>query len=1616
MLAILPKLIYPAEVFQLSPSCRTDHPTTMTITYSLRNPIRRCLFIILLALLLAGLGRTRGMAVTFTNQMDASLVLGKSSFTGGAAASPAASLRSPAQCIISPSGKLIVSEQGGTGAGRVVIWNSVPTTNGAAADVVLGRTSFTDTVTGTTAIRTNQVVSGVLATPDGKLIITDDLNNRVLIWNSIPSVSGTAADVVIGQTSMTAGTAGISASTMNSPRNVLLTPDGKLLVSDYGNSRVLIFNSVPTSNGATANVVIGQSSLTTRTRGLGASECGGPYGLALSSTGRLAISDLDVHRVLIYNTVPTSNGAAANVVIGQTGFGLEGSGTTAARMNLPGFIGISPTGQLAVGEISNHRVIIFNSIPTTNGAAANVVLGQPNFTTGLADNGGTSAHSLYNPCASFTPDGRLFVGDRFNGRVLVFGTGTPAVMTPTITGITSTAATLGGNVVTDGGAAITERGVVYSLTSANADPLIGGSGVVKVIASGTTGVFALNVAGLSAGSGYRFKAYATNGVGTNYTSLASFNTLNTAPTDITLSNASVAENNPANAVVGSLAALDLDAGQTHTFAFAGGADDGAFGLAGNVLTINGRSDFETKSSYTVRIRATDSGSTAASFEKNFVITITDADETPGVVAWDDFLRAQDSGGGWASNWNAASTLAPGMAFPGLNFGGYAASAGGGFFQGIRSLPAQTTGVVYLSALVRGTGYCNVTLYNNGGERVGFGGIWTGSGPTTVYGTLDVTSGAFVRTYSTVPVDATTRLLLVRVDLDANTASVWIDPNLAVPLGAPLYTTAAGPATYDFNQIRLEISGTAAIDELRVVRWEPELLETQTTSPAVSAPVAVGVTHDAAALGATVAGGGLLISQVGVVYAATSVDADPNPGDPGVLQVSGVAFPVGIAGLSPGVTYSFKAYATNANGTMFTDVGTFTTAIPAVIAWDDFLSPQDSGGGWAGNWTVALPDAVNLAYPGLNSGGYGAGGPVNFPGAYRDVPPQTTGVVYLSALVSGTSYANVTLYNGSSELIGFGIVWSGFGPSTQYGAYDNTRGVRSYSTVNVDGGTHLFVVRVDLDANTISGWVDPNLSAPQGAPMFSSNTNFSTGYDFNKIRLEIGPGSKVDELRVVRADPELLETQVTSPSVLSPNATSVGPISAILGGNVVQTGGLPLSRSGIVFSRTADNANPFIEGNSTSLLDTDPTASGVFALPIGGLTPNTQYSYRAFAANALGLVYTSVATFTTLPPSGPPAVDDAINLTSGNSVLYPLANDGNPSAVIVSVSNPLVLIDGRMLIVPAGFAGAFTYTTSDGHTATVTMNIVAASVAPQRFSGLLYNSAGAIVGRAVTNRTAAGINTFSAQIGSAAGKSVFVFPASGNSAMGISTALGSVSATLGEDGHLLVTMSGGISGDLRPTALSPATSVYNVGLAPMSTSLKGTGFGTVRIGSRGAGKILVKMPDGRAFSAATEMADNGSITFYGRQAATTPFGYVGGEFIFADLAKTDLTGEMEWKRPPQFSRMDRAAVNTIVVANGCIANGTFGFPDGAATMTFSGGNYAAPAVYAVTVGGGAVVPFLPTLRFWTPIAISQTFKFRFLQPGRTIDSTGTGMYFQKSQTALGYFPGLLLSGKVELKQP
>ena len=108
---------------------------------------------------------------------------------------------------------------------------------------------------------------------------------------------------------------------------------------------------------------------------------------------------------------------------------------------------------------------------------------------------------------------------------------------------------------------------------------------------------------------------------------------NETPTDINLSATSIAENLPVNSVVGTLSAVDPDAGDTHTYALVAGTgstNNGSFNIAGDQLRSDEVFNYATKSSYSIRVRATDAlGLTAV---KIFIITITNANDPPTDIA------------------------------------------------------------------------------------------------------------------------------------------------------------------------------------------------------------------------------------------------------------------------------------------------------------------------------------------------------------------------------------------------------------------------------------------------------------------------------------------------------------------------------------------------------------------------------------------------------------------------------------------------------------------------------------------------------------------------------------------------------------------------------------------------------------------------------------------------------------------------------------------------------------------------------------------------------------------------------------------------------------------------
>lgn len=98
----------------------------------------------------------------------------------------------------------------------------------------------------------------------------------------------------------------------------------------------------------------------------------------------------------------------------------------------------------------------------------------------------------------------------------------PTVVDTTIADVSATGATLGGDVAADGGAAIVERGVVYSAAESNDTPVLNGPGVNKVTVIGTTGAFSAPVTSLASGTVYACRTYATNSEGTGYSDVTMF--------------------------------------------------------------------------------------------------------------------------------------------------------------------------------------------------------------------------------------------------------------------------------------------------------------------------------------------------------------------------------------------------------------------------------------------------------------------------------------------------------------------------------------------------------------------------------------------------------------------------------------------------------------------------------------------------------------------------------------------------------------------------------------------------------------------------------------------------------------------------------------------------------------------------------------------------------------------------------------------------------------------------------------------------------------------------------------------------------------------------------------
>jgi len=362
--------------------------------------------------------------LAFTNGQAASVVIGQPNFDStdsNQGGSTAANTLANGSGLAYIEGRVYISDGGNE---RVLGFNSVPTVNNANADFVIGQDDFTSNTPGLTSTTLSNP-NGVAYENNHFFILNGGLDARANHWGQLVTDNTVAADLVVGQADF--GTGVNFTCSQNTlyfvPQSIAVT-NGKLIITD--NRRILIWNSIPTSSGANADIVLGQQNFTNCVANDQDGDGNTDTPTAQTISGfttvwtdgtRLVVSDSGNSRVLIWNSFPTTNAQAADLVLGQADFISAVSPATTATSFSPSTV-TSNGNQLFVTDANSSRILIWDSWPTTNNEAPDRVLGANDFTgdvTGL-----TNASTLLNAEGLALTDNQLLLLDSGRSRVLVF--------------------------------------------------------------------------------------------------------------------------------------------------------------------------------------------------------------------------------------------------------------------------------------------------------------------------------------------------------------------------------------------------------------------------------------------------------------------------------------------------------------------------------------------------------------------------------------------------------------------------------------------------------------------------------------------------------------------------------------------------------------------------------------------------------------------------------------------------------------------------------------------------------------------------------------------------------------------------------------------------------------------------------------------------------------------------------------------------------------------------------------------------------------------------------------------------------------------------------------------
>jgi hypothetical protein len=477
-------------------------------------------------------------------------------------------------------------------------------------------------------------------------------------------------------------------------------------------------------------------------------------------------------------------------------------------------------------------------------------------------------------------------------------------------------------------------------------------------------------------------------------------------------------------------------------------------------------------------------------------------------------------------------------------------------------------------------------------------------------------------------------------------------------------TSLEPATqYYFKAYATNSLGTSYGTEVPIV--------TAANIPSLTTKAIYNVANTSISSGGNIINdGGGAITAKGVVWSTTAsptvtLTTKTNDGTGNASYNS-----TGISGLTPGVRYYLRAYATNIAGTGYGDEILFTTVpiIPSLttseaknvktttaevtgtllddggaflndfgFVWGTNPNPPitlvtkakvgNSTGGFSKNYIYSVQISnlkagtkYYLRSYGVNSAGVGYGNDVTF-NTSGQVPTMNTSTTVTNLKGNSATVSGLVTDNGGTVITSKGVVWNtSSGPTVDLTTkgYDNNLNVDNI-TVNITG----------LKAAT-----------KYYARTFAYN---SIGFDYgNEINF-----TTVDNLPKVTTTP-------VDVSIIT--ATSVN-----LSGNATADNGSAITSKGIVW-----DIFPNIPNVSYNRINYG-TGTGSFSVPLTGLAPGTKYNFAAYAINVNGESYGDVLNFTTLAVKPTVSTTDPSGLAPTSVIIGgDVTNDGGSPIEIKGV--------------------------------------------------------------------------------------------------------------------------------------------------------------------------------------------------------------------------------------------------------------------------------------------------------------------------------------------------------------